>query len=283
MPRVVIATCEPLPKFDPEHAPLAEALALHDVQTEVVPWDREGYDWHGADLVVIRSTWDYHQRRDEFLRWAQSVRNLWNPFEAIRWNSHKGYLEELRAQGVPTVPTFWVKQGDRVDLREFFSDAPWTEAVAKPAVSAGAENTIRFRRDQQATAEAHVTKVSASCDVMLQPYLPSVEAYGERSFVYFGGQFSHAVRRPPMLGAQRPDELAVESSTPVPATRGELQLCAEILTKVPWPLLYARVDLAPMPDGSQVLMELELIEPSLFLRHGPSAAERLAEELRKRL
>lgn len=283
--RVVIASCHPLPAFDAEHQPLIDALAVHGVQTEVVPWDQRGYDWSSARLVIIRSTWDYHQRLEEFLAWAEVVSKasrLWNPFEAIRWNSHKRYLEELREQGVSTIPTLWLNRGETHDLSPFFEDAKWEHAVAKPAVSVGAQNTMRFARDERLRAEDHIKRVSQSCDVMLQPYLKSVETYGERSLVYLGGTFSHAVLRPAML-AEKPPQTSMDLIKPVPATREERQTAQLVLSKVRWPWLYARVDLLPGPDERPMLMELELIEPSLFLRHGPSAAERLAEEIKKRL
>lgn len=285
-PRVVIATCNPLPAFDPEHQPIIDALATHGVQTEVVAWDAKAYDWSLADLVIIRSTWDYHRRRDEFIAWAEIVARaskLWNPYEIVRWNSHKRYLEELREQGVPTVPTFWLNQGEAHDLSAFFNGTEWAHAVIKPAVSAGAENTRRFSRDERLSAEEHIKQITATSDAMLQQYLPSVETYGERSLIYFGGTFSHAVLRPAMLAKDRPQTAAIELTSAVAATRDERQAAKLVLSKVRWPWLYARVDLAPGPDERPMLMELELIEPSLFLRHAPAAAERLAEEIRKRL
>ena len=280
---VVIASCDPLPPFDPEHAPLAEALAGFGIVSEVVPWDRAGFDWAATDLVIIRSTWDYHRRREAFVQWADDVARqtpLWNPASLVRWNSHKRYLEELRSAGVPVVPTHWLNQGEPADLSELFADSSWKEAVAKPAVSVGAERALRFGRDERTRAEAHVAEILRTTDVMLQPYLESVERYGERSFVYLGGSFSHAVLRAPMLVHSR---RGAPESSPVAATRGEREVSEQVLGKLASPWLYARVDLAPGQDGLPLLMELELIEPSLFLRHAPAAAARLAEEIKRRL
>ncbi|MFL5322102.1 MAG: RimK family alpha-L-glutamate ligase [Myxococcaceae bacterium] len=273
---VVLATCKPLPNYDPEHAPIIEALGRRGVSCEAVAWDAR-VSWTGAEVVVLRSTWDYHLRREEFLSWVERtalLTSVWNPAKVVRWNSHKGYLRELSERGVPTVPTEWVPKGKTPSLSELLTRRGWTDAVAKPAISAGGFETVRVRHT--ADAQAAFERIAAHSEVMVQPYLRSVEGHGERSLVYIGGEFSHAVRKPPLLKAvERPSDDVV----PAIAEADELELAKRVLAAVESELLYARVDLARDESGRPMLMELEVIEPSLFLRHAKGAADRLAEAI----
>lgn len=282
--RVVIASCTPLPPVDPEHEPIISALAARGVSCEAVPWDDPGYDFGAADAVVIRSTWDYHLRRDAFLAWAKRVAEqtaLWNPEPLVRWNSHKGYLRELSAKGIPTVPTEWVEQGTRGSFSELLAARGWTDVAIKPAVSAGGFETIRVSAADSARAQAHVDRVAALSDVMIQPYLRSVGDYGERSLIFIGGELSHAIRKLPQLETTNRD-VSVDV-TAVPVAPDEREVAERILRALQSDWLYARVDLARDDSGQPLLMELELIEPYLFLKHSDRGGERLADAIVKRL
>ncbi len=270
---VALATCAEHPALWIDDAPLVAALARRGVAVSTPVWDDPGVDWPAYDVVVIRSTWDYVPRRDEFVRWAASVgARLRNPPEVVRWNTDKTYLRTLAGRGVPVVPTEWLAPGEPVDLAVL----GWPEVVVKPAISAGSRQTGRFLASDQAAAQALADTISGT--VMVQPYLTSVEDHGERSLMFFGGEFSHAVRRTPSLGF----EGTVGAAEPARATAEEVAFAERALdAAVPGaagrPLLYARVDLVRDATDALNLIELELVEPQLFLRFHPEPAERLAD------
>ena len=232
-------------------------------------WSDAEVDWTAA-LVVVRSTWDYPLRRAEFVAWAErvaAVATLCNPAGVIRANTDKRYLADLETAGLPVVATAWIDRGTTRSVAELLRERGWPVAVIKPAVSAGAKDTMlvtpRTAEEIQPLADA----IAASRDVMVQPYLRSVEGYGERSLIYLGGALSHTVRKVPMLaGADSPDEVA-----PAAAADDEIALAEQALDWVGAELLYARVDVARLDDGTPVIMELELTEPRLFLRYADAA------------
>lgn len=231
-------------------------------------WDDIAVDWAGFDLVVLRSTWDYPPRHEEFVAWAASVPRLLNGVRTVAWNTDKHYLRELAAAGVAVVPTTWVKPGE--DYRP-----PAFEHVVKPVVSGGAVDTSRYAAGEDSTP--HVRRLlEAGRSAMVQPYLMSVEEQGETALVHLGGVFSHAVRKGAALAHGVTDVHAVELR-PVDPTPAQLRLAAAALAVAPEPVLYARVDVVAGDDGSPLLLELELTEPSLFLRTSPGAVERLAD------
>ena len=263
---MALATAADFWASDGDGPPLQAALDAHGVEATPVVWDGPA-DWGSYDLVVIRSTWDYTLRRAEFLDWAASVPRLANPATTLAWNTDKHYLSALLAEGVPVVPTRFVGPGESYE-------PPAYEHVVKPAVSAGSRDTVRFRAGADSSGYA-AGLLAAGRAVMVQPYLDRIDEAGETALLFFGGAFSHAVRKGPVLapGAGLPHEVDIRPREPTPA---EHAVAAAALAAAPDPLLYARVDLAPGPDGEPMLMELELTEPSLFLLSSPGAADRCA-------
>ncbi|PWU59581.1 hypothetical protein DLE60_15630 [Micromonospora globispora] len=287
-PRVALVTCAELSDLDPDDRLVLAPLAARGVTVEAAVWDDPAVDWSGYDLVVFRSPWDYALRRDEFVAWAQTVPALVNPADVVRWNTDKRYLAELSAAGVPTVPTAWVGPGET-----WTRPADRGEYVIKPAVSAGSQDTGRYDLadpEHRELAEAHVRRLSDAGRVtMVQPYLSAVDTAGETALLFLAGPdglaFSHAIRKGPMLtgpdlgveGLYKPEEIAARSATPE-----QLAVAEKTLAVVPGGterLLYARVDLIPGADGSPVLVELELTEPSLFIGYADGAPDRLAEAI----
>lgn len=272
-----IATCAELPDLDEDGPALVSALSAIGVAAEPVRWDDPAVDWPGYDLVVIRSTWDYVDRRDEFVAWAHQVPRLLNPAAIVAWNTHKGYLAELASAGVPVVSTIFLPPGEPVELPTA------QEYVVKPAVGAGAKDTARYTADDHAAAGAHVDGLHrAGRTAMVQPYLSGVDVLGETGLIYLGGAYSHSIRKGPLLGAGNTEtdglHRAENISTRTPSP-DELALAGRVLDAVPGgssQLLYARVDLLPGPAGTPLLLELELTEPSLFLDHAPGGAGRFA-------
>ena len=273
---MALATCSSRP-FEHDDTPaLLAALADLEVDASAQVWDDSAVDWASYDLVVVRSTWDYTTRREEFLAWADSVPALANPASVLRWNTDKRYLAELAEVGVPVVPTSFVAPGEPFE-------PPAYEHVVKPSVSAGARDTRRFAAGESSAAHAE-TLLAAGRTVMVQPYQEAVDAAGETAVLLFDGAHSHAARKGPVLVPTLADPNDV-TITPAQATPAQLEVATAALAAVPWPepLLYARVDLVPGPDGAPVLMELELTEPSLFLGTAAGAVERFAVAVRSRL
>jgi glutathione synthase/RimK-type ligase-like ATP-grasp enzyme len=198
----------------------------------------------------------------------------------VRWNSHKSYLVDLARRGAAVIPTEIARAGSILDVRARMAARGWTRAVLKPALGADAYGTILVDDATMETAQAHATVLLAERDLMIQPYLKSVEEPGERCLVYIGGQFSHAVRKRSLfLGGRHvgPEGVAVE------AADDERDVAARILRLAgAEAALYARVDLARDDDGRPCLMELELVEPTLFFTGTPGAAERMADALEAR-
>ncbi|PZF99628.1 hypothetical protein C1I99_10995, partial [Micromonospora deserti] len=287
-PRVALVTCADLADLEPDDRLVIPPLAARGVRAEPVVWDDPAADWAGYDLAVLRSPWDYISRRDEFVAWASAVPALANPADVVAWNTDKRYLDQLSAAGVPTVPTGWVAPGEPWDL-----PADHGEYVIKPAVSAGSQNTGRYDLadpEHREAARAHVRRLGdAGRLTMVQPYLRAVDTEGETALLFLAGRdglaFSHAIRKGAMLigpdlgvaGLYKTEEITART-----ATRDQLAVAEKTLTAVPGGserLLYARVDLIPGPDGSPVLVELELTEPSLFLGYADGAPARLAEAI----
>ncbi|MDY7232190.1 ATP-grasp domain-containing protein [Hyalangium rubrum] len=280
---VAVVTYAGLPQLDAYDAPLLPALAAQGLEARICLWDDPAIDWSVPKVVLIRTTWDSHLRREAFVAWASKVgrlTRLYNPPEVLRWNTHKSYLRELEAKGVPCTPTVWVPRGGTVSLETVARERGWEALVLKPVVSAGALKTYRFARAELPQAQARLEALAAESEVMVQPYLTAFETEGERAYLFFDGAFSHSVRRPPGL-ADSPRAFAKPHLLePLPE---ELQLCEQVLSSVGQPLLYARVDVATDNEGRTRLQELEATEPSLFLSLDPAAATRLAEAIRRKL
>jgi len=282
--RIALATCAALPAGDEDDAGLPAALGG---DTRFVVWDDPAVDWSAFDLVVVRSTWDYQERRDAFVAWAQRVGDgrLVNRPAIIAWNTDKRYVHELEEAGLPVVHTMLVEPG------EAFA-APGGEYVVKPTVSAGSRDTARFARGEEERAAALVAAIHASGrTAMVQPYVTSVDARGETAMLFFGGRFSHAIHKGPLLrpGAEPTDGLfAPETIFPREPSAAELKVAERV---VAWtaerfggaPPAYSRVDLVEDAAGDPVVLELELTEPSLFFAHGRNASSQFAEVLRAAL
>lgn len=281
--RIAIATCADYDDLKVDDALLREELARRGCEAVSVVWDEEGVDWGGFDFCLVRSTWDYHEKHDEFLGWAQRVEAataLRNPAETIAWNSDKTYLRELAQQGVRTVPTVWVERGEELDFEELLAEKGWGEAVVKPVVDLGAKNLRRVRPGEGSDA---LEVVLQRHDAMLQPFLPSLEEQGETSLIYIEGAFSHAVRKRPAEGDFRVQSIWGGTVAPTEPEKQQVELAEQALAQLGEIPLYARVDLVNDLNGAPSLIELELIEPNLYLSTHPSSAARLADAVMTRL
>lgn len=277
--RVALATCAELPQLGEDEPLLLDALRDRGIAAEPAVWDDPDVDWGSFELVVIRSVWDYARRREQFVAWARSLPRVLNSAEVIAWNTDKRYLGEIPG----AVDTAFVSPGESWD-------PPDGEYVVKPTISSGSIDTARYRRGEEDKARTHVGGLlDAGRHVMVQPYLSAVDELGETALLFFGGCFSHAIRKGPMLQPGRGTVAGLyveEDIRPREPSTAEREVADRVLDAVRWPreeLLYARVDLIPAADGEPRLVELELAEPSLFLSYSPGAAQRLAELIGRRL
>lgn len=276
--RIAIATCAAYADLEADDELLRAALAQRGCEAEAVVWDGEQPDWGELEGCLIRSTWDYHDKHDRFLAWTREVAastRLWNPPQLVAWNSNKSYLRELEEGGVRIVPTAWVGRDEDADLAGLLAGRGWKEAVVKPVVDLGARNLHRVGAGEGSAAlDAVLTRSEVA---MVQRFLPSLQAEGELSLVFIAGRLSHAVRKRPAPGDFRVQSIwggTVEPAQPEPAS---VELAERALSQLDGPPLYGRVDLVTDLDGNPCLIELELIEPNLYLTQHPAAAEALAD------
>ena len=282
-PVLALATYDGAPLLPEDEAPLLQALSERGVLARPAVWTDEKVDWNSYTACVIRTTWDYHVRRDAFLGWARRVTSacqLWNPLPMLEWNSHKGYLLSLGRSGVPVVPTVLLQQGARTILADIINDRSWGEFIVKPAVGADAWQVARGSQHSSEVAQAQLDLILADGDALVQPYISSVEELGERSLVYVDGELTHMVRRPPALAPAGGQGALPEL---MPPSEEERRVAEAALKIIGGPALYARVDLVRDNLGATRLLELELIEPALFFGLAPHAAERLAEAIASRI
>lgn len=288
--RIAVATCRALPpQFDDDRR-LIDALAARGADATHAVWDDPNVRWDDFDKVVIRTTWDYPHKHAAFLEWADALDGrLENPARLVRWNSDKHHLADLAAAGIPTVPTRFVEPGD--DLPPLDG-----EVVVKPTISVGGRLTGRFgpatHDDARLLIGRHHAEGRAA---MVQHYLPSVDTKGEPALTFIAGQFSHAAHKRAVL---RPDEMApmrdddiggaevmYGSDIVVPGIADEreiavgMQVIAYLHNRFGVDPLYARVDVVHDDRGNPVVLELEAVEPNLFLGFAPGAADRLAEAI----
>jgi hypothetical protein len=287
---VALATCEQMPELMDEGLLLVDALRRVGIDAFPAVWSDPDVDWDRFDLVVVRGTWDYVWRREEFLAWARATPGIHNDAEILEWNTDKRYLLDLLRAGVPIVPTQFVAPGDPFSI-------PPGEIVVKPAVSMGAIDTHLFGPEESDAATDLVAELNSDGrTAMIQPYRADIDDSAETGMIYIRGDFSHAIRKGPMLrvpvgevpasskpvDGEQPPGIFEQFRPQVISTRYpsavELDVAEAALDAVPAGrdrLLYARVDVVPGPTGPEVL-ELEATEPALHLQYGAGSADRFA-------
>ncbi|MEO9180445.1 MAG: hypothetical protein ABI298_02215 [Acidimicrobiales bacterium] len=266
--------------LDPDWQLLRDALNVEGCAAELCVWDDDTIEWESYELVVIRSTWDYTKDRVGFLSWARAIPDLLNRYPVIEYSTDKHYLADLAARGHSIVPTTFCDVGESATF-------PPRSFVVKPTVGAGSMDADRYGPHEHDRALDHVARLHESGrDAMIQPYVSSIDTAGERALVFIDGQFSHALTKGAMLNVAEVDRNAhfrrrqMTTATP----EAESLAFAEAILAEPLfdDLLYARADLVHTDEGWAV-MELELVEPSLFLTFDDYAAGKLASAIRRRL
>ncbi|HEX7460281.1 MAG TPA: hypothetical protein VF279_06590, partial [Acidimicrobiales bacterium] len=296
-PRVAFATAPPeqIGGADTDRPFHERACAAVGIVLEHRVWSDVSVNWDAYDLIVVRSTWDYLDALDAFRTWLDRLRplgTLHNPTAVISWNLDKRYLLDLAAHGVPVIPTEVCATADQVNT---VLARQLAQVVVKPVVSAGSRLTGRFEATDPAARDLALEILVGGAPALIQPAVASVATEGEVSALVFGGVVSHSVRKGPILalgggliGGSYTERLASEQLTPSrrrvveAASTAISRLVAERFNVVD-PLLYSRIDLVTLDDGSDVVLEAELAEPSFFLRTDPEAADRFARLLARRL
>ena len=285
---VALVTYDARPHATDDDRYLVDALLTRGATVDERSWSDPTARWEEYDAVIVRSCWDYFHRPAEFHRWldeldARRARVL-NATTTLRWNADKAYLRDLEARGVPVIPTQWIGRETLSSLDDVRRRTGWSELVVKPAVSGGAHRTWRASPGDLADEE-RLSAMAGDGTVLIQPLVDQIEREGEWSLIFFDGGFSHAVIKRPRSGdfrVQTEHGGTVEPIVPsasVIADAARALDAARVAGEAP---LYARVD-GCVVDGTLMLMELELLEPELFLRTDPAAAHRLAEALLARL
>ena len=290
-PRVACTAPPAYPELEGDWPLLRAALAHLDVQAETVVWSDPATEWSSYDLVVANGVWDYIHDPASFIAWTERLAGapgtrVVNDPAVLRWNVDKRYLRDLERAGVPVVPTTWMEPGRAAEALEF----PDGEIVVKPAISGGGFSTARYEPHERVAASVHVERLNASGrTALVQPYQAAVDREGETGLVFLGGTFSHALHKAPMIRRGIPPQQDLVENQVVTAgvaeppqlALGRLALAAA--ESLVGPTTYARVDMVRAEDGTPLLLELELLDPVLFLRTHPNAPATFARVLRQQL
>jgi glutathione synthase/RimK-type ligase-like ATP-grasp enzyme len=278
--RVALVTSAEYRELTPDDRLLVAPLRRRGIAAEPAVWNDPGVRWGEFDSIILRSTWDYHLASNAFAAWIAAVGafNLANPATIVRWNMEKTYLRELAAGGIPVPPTVWVAPNERPSLGGILHDTGWVRAVVKPTVSASAYETWIVAGAVTDADEVRFRRLCAASGAMVQKFMEPIRTAGEWSLLFFGKEYSHAVVKRPVEGDFRVQSEyggTVETAAP-PASL--LAQARAVIASVPGPLLYARVD-GVVEEGTFMLMELELIEPTLYLDADPAAPDRFCDAL----
>lgn len=270
MPKCVLLACDDLTDYVVDDDLLLKPFQAVGWEAEFVSWSQSGVNWTAYDAAIIRATWDYTHRLDDYLAVLRRIEELgvplYNPYSVIAWNAHKKYLMELEAKGVPIVPTRVYGDVSEVPFDELFDTFDSGELIVKPMVSAGAYKTYRFTREQLPALREKFLQELAGHDLMLQPFIGSLLEAGEYSLFYFNGEHSHTIVKQPQPGDFRVQEEHGGIISPAVATPTQYAVGETVLRHIPDSCLYARVDIVASREGEWQVMEVELIEPSLYFR-----------------
>jgi hypothetical protein len=255
-----------------------EGFKAHGFEAVSIVWIKPDMDWHDFDAALIRSTWDYIDETPRFLdalsRIEASSCRLFNPLDAVRWNIDKNYLFDLENSGVPIIPTFLTSNIDPTDVQDMFVTKKWQTAILKPTLGRGGTNSYRIPfHEINSTLEKLGTQKPA-LQYLIQPFMDSVVTEGEWSFVFFNRRLSHVLLKRPAPNDYRVQGIYGGTVEIVEPQSHDLRQAEAMLAKLPFNLLYARLDLVRV-NGDLALMEVELIEPILSFNLIPDGVERL--------
>ncbi len=286
MPRCAILTLEHADGFSIYDHLLIEPMTAAGWHVDEVAWNAVDADWNQYDAVIIRSTWDYQDYAEQFLAVLESIDAsraiLLNKIETVRWNFDKRYLREVEEAGALIVPTLWGEDGLADDPSCYYSQLHCEELVIKPTVSANSDNTFRLVQAEFLKRQNELADIFKHKPFMIQPFMQNIVDEGEYSLFYFGGAYSHAILKTPKSGDFRVQEEHGGVIKSVDASQQMKELANHILCNLNPQPFYARVDFVRL-DNSFALMELELIEPSLYFNYDDNSAQRFTDAFVKEM
>ncbi len=285
MSRIAFLTMDSLENFVSYDALVSDCLESRGVQVDNVSWRSPTVKWDDYDMVIIRSPWDYQQAADEFITVLETIDAssavLWNPIDVVRWNVRKTYLQELYDRGITIVPTQFVQSPTDSQIRGMFEVFETDQIIIKPVVGANANDTFWLRSDSSASDLQQIELLYSGRLALLQPFIPSVIEYGETSLIFFDGEHSHSVLKTPKAGDFRVQEEHGSRIQSIAPDSALIEFSRRALAPIPQRTLYSRVDLVNLPNGQPAVMELELIEPSLYLCYDADSATRFADAIQR--
>ena len=262
---------------------LKSALENQGLTVDITYWNNPSYDWSKTRSLVFRTIWDYFERFDEFLLWLEEVRHqtqLINSYDLVKWNIDKHYLKELSEKGIKIVPTYFAKKNSKRNLAEIIELQQWKDVVIKPAISASAYKTFKILEETVNSNEKLFKDLLNQRDMLVQPFINTIEKFGEASLMVIDGKFTHAILKKAKPGDFRvQDDFGGTVHDYVP-TKKEIEFAEMVIEKCKAKPLYGRVDIVWDNEKNVYLSELEIIEPELWLRNYPKSAESIAEAVK---
>jgi glutathione synthase/RimK-type ligase-like ATP-grasp enzyme len=264
---------------------LCAALRARGIEAAVLSWLRHRLP-PSIRLCVVRSAYDWAIRRDRFLSWVETTARaipVRNSPQTLRWGSDKAYLFDLAARGIPIVPTTRLPAKSPASVDRLFAEHGCAHLVLKPTVGVAAREVIRVAADEAALGQAHLERLLAVEDVLAQPYFASIESEGELSVVFVAGRVSHALRKVPRVADFRAMFVFGCQETPVALSEAETAIAERVVAALDADVMFGRIDLMRAPEGDLRVSEVELVSPTLYFDHEPTACNRLADAIRDRL
>jgi glutathione synthase/RimK-type ligase-like ATP-grasp enzyme len=265
---------------------IQNALEALDLRVKRVSWDDYNFDWTTTKYAIFRATWDYFNRFTEFSQWLEQVSKqttLLNSEATIRWNIDKHYLYDLHRKGIHVAETYFIEKGTFTTLKDLHKKLGWKEMVLKPCVSGAARHTYKLDTKNLEAHESIFNELISNESMMLQPFQKNIVEKGEISMMVFNGEFTHAILKIAKPGDFRVQDDFGGSIYDYVPTNDEIEYaenCVKACSEIP---MYARVDIFEDNDGKIALAELELIEPELWFRKYPKAAQVLANAINERI
>ena len=285
--RVALLTMDSLENFYTYDKLLIEPMSKLGWDAEEISWRKENVDWNDYTAVIVRSTWDYQNDFKKFLNVLESINNssahLENDLELMKWNMNKNYLFDLETKGVKIVDTIWEKSFNSNNVHHYFSEFNSEEIIIKPNISANADNTFRLSKEKLIENMEKLEQIFSQREFMVQPFMKNIIDEGEYSLFFFNGEFSHCVLKKPKENDFRVQEEHGGKFRRVVPTQQQISIAESIINKLSTIPLYARADLVRNAQNEFVLMELELIEPSLYLNTDIQSPERFARAFDSRM
>ncbi len=277
--RCAILSMDNLEDFECYDNLLDAPLAKLGWKTDTISWRDRNVDWDQFEVVIIRSPWDYQQHPVEFMEVLKTIEaskaRLENNFELVKWNFNKSYLMELETNGIEIVPTMWKRSWQDNEIDCYFEYYRCNEIVIKPVISANADNTYWLKKDDFKQHLSAMEQSFSKIDYMVQPFMDAIVNEGEYSLFYFAGEYSHCILKIPASNDFRVQEEHGSSLKLVAPEATLIQHAEQVLKQLKPAPLYARIDLVRTETGF-ALMEVELIEPSLYFNMDPASPLRFA-------